>query len=231
MNTLSVIAFDLSSSCIGVTTATVIDGYVTQVKVADIVPRKFTGLDYGYKTKTPKKIGAGYSAFLKEDEFHITKAEASRRQSDFKVFKHRDLLLDIGKQVSDYISSLDLDLVMIERNMTFNGVLTTKILAEIAGQIHYLAASNAIEFESRSVHTVRKLIRKAIPLSPADRVQKDGSVALETKAEIKARLKKVYGHLVDFDTMSEDGSDSLAVFHSKAIEEKWNIIQHTHETV
>lgn len=231
MNTLSVIAFDLSSSCIGVTTATVIDGTVTKVTVDDIVPRKFTGLDYGYKTKTPKKIGSGYTAFLKEGEFHISKSEASRRQSEFKTSKHQDLLLDIGKQVSRFISSLDLDLVMIERNMTFNGVLTTKMLAEIAGQIHYLAASNAIEFESRSVHTVRKLIRNAIPLSRADRVQTDGSIALETKAEIKARLKKVYGHLVDFDTMSEDGSDSLAVFHSKAIEEKWNIVQHAQEMV
>lgn len=223
MNTSSVIAFDLSSSRIGVTTATVAGDHITHVKVEDIVPRKFTGLDYGYRTKTPKKIGSGYTAFLKPDEYHISKAEASRRQSEFKTAKHRDLLLDIGKQVSAYVAQMDLELILIERNMTFNGVLTTKILGEIAGQVHYLAASKGISFESCNVHTVRKLIRDNISLSREERVQEDGSIALETKAEIKARLKKVYGHLIDFKKMSEDGSDSLAVFHAKAIEQGWTI--------
>lgn len=219
-----VITFDLSSTLIGITYGVVEDKVIKTVRTEGIVPRKPDGKHYGYTTKKPKKIGRGYPAYLLPGEHHISKAEADRRASHIKQDTHRRLLLHIGQDIGDRIDEFNPTHIFIERNESFNGVLTTKLLAEIAGGLFFYSGLRRIPFEDLNVSKVRKTVRETIPLSRAERVLADGSVALETKDEIKARLRKVYGHMTDFDGMTTDESDSLAIFHHVATREGWAVV-------
>ena len=224
MNMDHVITFDLSSSLIGITYGIVEDRKVTSVRTEGIVPRKPNGKDYGYTTLKPKKIGRGYPAFLLPGEHHISKAEADRRNKFIKHDAHRQLLLNIGEDIGERVESFGPSKLFIERNESFNGVLTTKLLAEIAGGLFFYSGLARVPFEDFNAATVRKTVRDTIPLSRQERVLKDGTLALETKLEIKERLRKVYGHMMDFDDMTTDESDSLALFHHVVVREGWEVI-------
>lgn len=223
MPTEHIVALDLSSSLIGATYGVVEDGLVTSVRTEGIVPRRPDGRDYGYTTKTPKRIGRGYPAFLHPGEHHISEAEAKRRLRHVKTDTHRRLLLNIGADIGERIEAFGPDRLLIERNQSFNGVLTTKLLAEIAGGLFFYSGLARIDFEDLDAQTVRKSVRGDLPLTRAERVLEDGTLALATKLEIKERLRKAYGHLTDFDAMSTDESDALALFHHVAVREGWRI--------
>lgn len=211
--------FDLSSACIGMTLAEVdkINKKITYGKTIPIIPRKLDGREYGYTTKAPKKIahkGKEFQGFLKEDEFTISEAEAKRRISDFKAKKHNFLLRDIGSQCGRYLNKLKPEVIAIERNASFNGILTTKLLAEIAGGIYFYAGAQGTTMFDYHEATVRAKIRKDVPDFS---YEKDGKQALDTKWEIYCRLReyftKEFPGIFDFEKMTMDESDSLAVFY------------------
>lgn len=214
--------FDLSSTCIGVTFAQTDDkGHIIYGKTLPIVPKRPTGLDFGYTTKKPKKIttkGNTYNAFLKPDEILISKTEAEKRNKDFKVLEHNYLLRNIGAQCGKYLSKIKPDIVAIERNKSFNGILTTKLLAEIAGGIYFYCGANDMSLYDWDEATVRAKIRRDINTFERTIDGSEGSeVVLDTKWEIFCRLRayfsKNFPGVFDFSKMTLDESDSLAVFY------------------
>lgn len=205
-----VATFDLSSTLIGMTVGQFKDGELIYVKTIPIFPKRIDGTDLGYTTKNPKTIGDGYKAFLKPDEHHISKAEATRRNSEFKVLKHRKLLLNIWEQVGNILTKVRFNVMIIERNSSFNGVLTTKLLAEIAGGLYSIAAMYQAEFFDLNESTVRSFIRKDLPY---ETLEKEGKVIVGPKWEMRQRLEPAYRQHIDFEKISLDEVDSLVLFH------------------
>lgn len=205
-----VATFDLSSTLIGMTIAQFDKDKLVYVKTIPIFPKRIDGTDVGFSTKTPKKIGDGYKAFLREGEHHISKAEADRRNAEFKVLKHRKLLLNIWEQVGMYLTKVRFNVMIIERNSSFNGILTTKLLAEIAGGLYALAAMYQAEFYDLHESTVRSFIRKDLPY---ETLEKDGVVIVGPKWEMRQRLEPAYREHIDFEKISLDEVDSLVLFH------------------
>ena len=210
---------DLSSACIGATFAKTNEGRLGYIKTLPIIPKAPTGKDFGYTTQEPKQIhyrGASFPGFLYPNETQISKREADRRKAEFKILKHRHLLQNIGKQVGTYMEKIKPDILAIERNSSFNGVLTTKLLAEIAGGLYFYTGAKNIEFYDFNESTVRAFIRKQIP--NVDRTAgMSEKIALDTKWEIYCRLKQYFEHqhpgMLDFEGMTLDESDSLAIFY------------------
>jgi hypothetical protein len=216
--------FDLSSTCIGVTFAQI--GKARNIKYGKtlpIVPVKPTGLDVGYTTKQPKKItarGNTYSAFLKPGEILISKAEAEKRKKDFKNLSHNFLLRNIGEQCGKFLNQIKPDVVAIEQNKAggFNGVLTTKLLSEIAGGIYFYCGAQDMPLYDWDESTVRAKIRRDIKAFDRTRDGSEGNeVALDTKWEIYCRLREYFTThhkgIFDFTNMTFDESDSLAIFY------------------
>lgn len=220
---MKVITLDLSSALIGMTIATIEKMRVTSLITEGMVPYKATGKDFGYSTIGEKTIGEGYKAFLYPDEHHVSKAEANRRKQAFKNERHRRLLYDIGRDLGGRLDAERPDYVAIERNESFNGVQTTKLLAEIAGCLYFYTGQRGIPFSDHNAGVVRATVRSTIPLSRKERRMPDGSIGLDTKSEIYCRLRKTYSHLVDFTHMTLDESDSLAVFHHLKTEKGWTL--------
>lgn len=214
-----VMAFDLSSTCIGVTFAEIDERTkkITYGKTLPIIPKDLDPRELGYTTKQAKKVAYGgkeFKGFLKEGEFSISKTEADRRIARLKAMRHNYLLRDIGKQCGEFLNKIKPDVIIIERNSAFNGILTTKLLAEIAGGIYFYAGAHGNSLHDYNESTVRAKIRKDIPEFT---YEKDGQKALDTKWEIFCRLRsyfeKEHPGIFNFENMGMDESDSLAVFY------------------
>lgn len=205
-----VATFDLSSKLIGVTIAQFKGETLTYVKTIPLYPKRIDGTTLGYTTKKPKKIGDGYLAFLKPGEHHISQAEAKRRASTYKVLEHRHLLLDIYSQIGNLLQKVRFDVLIIERNSSFNGILTTKLLAEIAGGLFALAAIFRTQFYDLNESTVRSFMRKDLEY---ETLEKDGTVITGVKWEMRKRLEPVYREHINFENITLDEVDSLVLLH------------------
>lgn len=211
--------FDLSSVCIGVTFAQLKDGGIAYLKTLPIIPKEPNAYELGYTTKEPKKLdyhGNTFLGLLKSGELEISKKEAERRVAEYKNYRHRELLKNIGEQLGFYIDSVRPNIIAIEKNKAFNGVLTTKLLAEIAGGLYFICGAKKIPLHDFDEKTIRAKIRRDIK---EFNLYKQGTeqMAIDTKWEIHCRLRsffeKKYPNIVDFSNMTMDESDSLAVFY------------------
>lgn len=212
-----VLAFDLSSTCIGVTFAKLTpDETIETLTTQPVIPKEPDGKTFGYTTKQPKTLrrrGTTFQSFLKPGESSISQAEGKRRASWFRHRKHNYLLRNIGKQLGMIIERLQPGVLIIERNASFNGVLTTKLLAEIAGGLYFIAGARGVPLYDYPESTVRAHLRREVK---QPRITTE-AMSIETKWLIYQRLRQVYDtgehpHL-NFDTMTLDESDALATFH------------------
>lgn len=212
--------FDLSSTCIGVTFAQFHKKDLFFIRTLAVIPEKPSGKELGFTTKDTKKIhsnGNIFQGFLYPDETTISQKEAKLRIALLKNHSHRSLLKNIGKQLGYYIEKVKPDVIAIEKNASFNGILTTKLLAEIAGGIYFIAGARNIPMYDYSEATIRAKIRKDIPEFNRYKEGTD-QTALDTKWEIFCRLRTFFekNHptmQVDFNNITMDESDSLGVFY------------------
>jgi hypothetical protein len=206
-----VMTFDLSSKCIGITFVQLDDKEIKYGKTIPVIPEKIDGKHLGFQTKTITRRG-----FLKPGETKTTKKEQIFRLRIFKNTRHNSLLTNIGKQVGRFLLEIEPDVIAIERNKSFKGILTTKLLAEIAGGLYFWAGAFNIPMYDWDESVIRAKIRKDIsdvelshPIS--------NKIALDTKWEIQCRLRKYFEEqhpgIFDFSNMTLDESDSLAVFY------------------
>ena len=214
-----VMCFDLSSKCIGVTFAQLKSGKPVYAKTLAIIPEIPSAKDMGYTTKQPKLIdynGRQFKGLLKGNELFISQREAKKRISAFKSFTHRELLRNIAKQCGYYMDKVKPTVLAIEKNKSFNGILTTKLLGEIAGGLYFYSGLRNTPLFDYDEATIRANIRQTIPQYNRFHEGTD-KLALDTKWEIYCRLRSYfeshYPGLIDFTDMTMDESDSLAVFY------------------
>lgn len=214
-----IVAFDLSSKVIGVTVAKLKKKNIQDIMVFPIIPKRADGKLFGFTTKNKKKVelrgGQTINTFLKEGEVTISKKEAARRNRMVKEEAHTYLLKDIGKQLGYILFELQPDVIVLERNEAFGGILTTKLLGEIAGGIYFWAGFFDVELASYNARTMRSLLNKHV--RGADVRNGDGELIVDTKMIVKRKLEKFYednlGVKVEgWDNATLDESDALMAF-------------------
>jgi hypothetical protein len=212
--------FDLSSVCIGVTFAQIDSATfsITYGQTHAIIPEKPNPKWAGYAHAAPKILTHGekkYKALLYHNEKYISMNEAAKRLAEFKNSSHNLLLRNIGEQCGRFLDKVQPDIVAIEKNKSYNGILTTKLLAEIAGGIYFYCGAKQIKLYDWDEATVRAKIRHDV--KEFDLLHPGGGMAIDTKWEIHCRLRayfeRVAPGLFPFNTMTMDESDSLAIFY------------------
>jgi hypothetical protein len=212
--------FDLSSVCIGVTFAQIDSKTlsITYGQTHAIIPEKPNPQQLGYTNVTPKTLTHGdksYKALLYPGEVHITVTEAAKRMAEFKNESHNLLLRNIGEQCGRFLDKVKPDVVAIEKNKSFNGILTTKLLAEIAGGIYFYCGAKHITLYDWDEAKIRAKIRHDI--TDFNRYNPEGKMSVDTKWEIHCRLRTYFENVAPsmfpFNKMTMDESDSLAVFY------------------
>lgn len=209
---MKIIAFDLSSVCIGCVIAEVDKKYnVLKIASAPIIPKKDADLplELGFM-KSKHKNQNGLLTYVKYSGENVSATEKKRRDVLVRETQNTKILEDISKSLSDIITTIKPDLIIVEKHAIFNGILTSVLLAKIAGVLIGVAGDNDISVSEYPVRDIRKiydlptLTKNFIScLKPEDL----RTVPDITKAAIGKHLSEKYG--IKFQTCDE--SDACAV--------------------
>lgn len=215
---MKLLSFDLSSAVIGVLAAETKDRDILLMRSCPIIPPHYDATHCGY-LRSKKKIltpgGKSVSAYLKPGEDTITKQEKEKRDKEVRYQKDLFLISAISKHIHHLVDSIQPELILVEKNASFNGVLTSVLLGKVMGVLLGIAGPMNIPVKEYPVNRVRK----SMPMNALlrDFVEKKSSAELKqipdiTKRAIREYLGDVYGKYgVVFHT--DDESDACAVFH------------------
>ena len=157
---MKILCFDLSLTCTGVAFADVDDnGAVNKMLTVSIIPDadeasaiKKLGLLRKREIKT--KSGGGYRAYVTTTDEKPTYAEKKKRDVMVRNTVNMEKRASLAEQIKRLIDGTDPELILVERNESFNGILTTKLLAEARGILE--GAGVGIEIKQYSVAEIRK---------------------------------------------------------------------------
>lgn len=220
MNNKKVLAFDLSSVCIGVVAAKIENDKPTLVTSCPIIPPKFDATILGYlkskkKIKTSPNSDKLINSYVRSGETHVS--EATKKRRDVEVRRAKDLyVLDyIGKNINDIVDAIKPDIIVVEKTEIFNGVLTSVLLAKVFGVLMGAATSRGIEVKEYKVSEVRKVfnIAKLTREFTKDKSEEDLiSIPDMTKRVLRTEMERKYGHL-GLKCTTDDEGDACVVFN------------------
>lgn len=208
---MKVMSFDLSSVCIGCVIADVENKKVTKIASCPIIPKKDTNIPIKlgflkYKVKTEN----GLNSYIRYRGETISKQEKKKRDSLVRESQNSQILHDISIKLSEIVTALKPDIIIMEKHAIFNGILTSVLLGKIAGILIGVAGDNNIETREYPVSKVRKrydltqMTRDFVSTQTPESLSKISDV---TKAAIGFMLSKKYN--ISFQTYDE--SDACAV--------------------
>ena len=210
-----ILAFDLSLKCTGVA-AVWFWGYneIASFQTISIIPLDFTKDDFhtlGYlpsKKKITTKSGKSYYSYVKNAT--ESPSESVKRKRDVEVRnainakKKKSLSIEIDK----IIRTVHPTLILVERNESFNGILTTKLLAEARGILEGVA--KGIPIIQYSVSEVRKKFNLAS--MTRDFINKIKETEKFPKDVTKSVLKDYIDTKYNIVTRNTDESDACILF-------------------
>lgn len=220
MNERTILAFDLSSVCIGVVAAKIEDKELKLVKSCPIIPPKFNPSLLGY-LKSKKKVPTSQTSskmvnsYVKQGETHVS--EANKKKRDVEVRRAKDLyaLNYIGKNINDLVSTINPDIIVVEKTEIFNGVLTSVLLAKVFGVLMGAATSRGIKVEEYKVSEVRKIFNIAY-LTREFTKDKTEEELMEipdmTKRVLRTEMEKRYGK-IGLKCSTDDEGDACVVLN------------------
>lgn len=216
----TVLAFDLSSVCIGVIAAQINNTTksVEKIMSCPIIPPKFEPTSLGY-LKSKKKIttsaGKTFSSYMIPGEKTVSEKEKKRRDSEVRHSKNNFVMEYIASNISTLMNKILPDIVIAERNEIFNGILTSTLLSEIMGSLEGVTYSKNIPLLKIPVKDARGIlnlsqITKDFVSSVSEEYLK--SVPDITKRSLRMYMEQIYGEL-GLKCNTDDESDACVVFH------------------
>ena len=135
---MRVMAIDSSSVCTGVVIAEINNRKLVKVGSTPVIPHKFDVSSLGFlktKRRYKNKDGKEYLAYTKAGETHVTEALAKKRNVQVRHEQNNFKMKNIGSQLDMIIKNIQPNIIVIEKNKTFNSVLTSSLLAEVMGLV------------------------------------------------------------------------------------------------
>jgi hypothetical protein len=214
-----VMAFDLSSVCIGITTAEMdLYGNIKVMRSCPIIPKEFNPETLGYmksKKKLPTRNGELINTYWRRGETSISKVEKKRRDNEVRAQKDIRMLQEISKSMNDLVTAIKPDRIVAEKNEIFNGILTSVLLGKVMGTLVSITGINGIVFEEIKVTEARSIfdIPKILNQFRSGHTDKELMIVPDvTKRALREEMERLYSQYgIRFQT--DDESDSCVVFH------------------
>jgi len=207
-------SFDLSSRCIGVICARIEDRKIINILSCPIVPPKFNPASIGFSSSRKKILtskGKEINTYLKPGETTISKQEKKQRDSYIRSQKDLFILKNISKSIDTLVDGIKPDIILVEKNSIFNGVLTSVLLGKVAGVLLGLAGRLSIPVIEYPVKKVREpynvgsLIKEFAKKHSEEELRKIPDI---TKRALRELMEEKYK--INFQT--DDESDACVVF-------------------
>lgn len=207
-----VMAFDLSSSCIGCVVAETQGKRVLRIRSCPIIPKAFSAESLGY-LKTKRKIDGKktMTSWIRFNGEIVSEAEKKRRDAEVRAQKDVSVLAQISGTMGDLISTIKPELILVEKNEMFNGVLTSVLLGKVMGTLHGIAGMLRIPVREFRVNKVRqplgvsKLVLNFTQNTSAEELM---SIPDVTKRALRKEMERKY-HI---QFLTDDESDACVVF-------------------
>lgn len=220
-NKITVISFDLSSVCIGVV-ASIINTTTKEiitVKSCPIIPKIFNPEELGYR-KSKKKMPTGKSgefinSYYKAGEVKVSKVEKKKRDAQVRSKNNLFTLQYIGRQITKIVEVIEPDLIIVEKNEIFNGVLTSVLLGKVMGVLIGIASSKGIIVKDYTVKQVRSIIdiieatHNLVDNLSEKEILKIPDI---TKRALRVYMESKYGKY-GLECATDDESDACVVFN------------------
>ncbi|MEG0728199.1 MAG: hypothetical protein RR420_01115 [Anaerovoracaceae bacterium] len=212
-----VVSFDLSSSCIGVLLTRIEDGKIIKCDSCPVVPSNSSNIRerFGFmssKKRLPTRSGKLINTWWRKGEESISQTEKNKRDREVREYVNNCILSDISFKLGAIINTTNPDLILVEKNAAFNGILTTKLLAEVMGILVGISGNASIPVIKYPVNQVRSILDVSkLTTILRDELSEEEMMSLPdvTKRAIGNHLSKIYN--INFST--DDESDACAVFH------------------
>lgn len=216
---MKLMAFDLSSACIGTLAAEVYKpDVIKRVMSAPIIPPAFDPVTLGYmhsKKKLPSgRDGVLLNTYWRSGETSISEAIKERRDVEVRNEKNRFVKDDIGRQIHSLIKGVNPNILLAEKNEIFGGVLTSVLLGEIMGILEGVASTYGIPLfqykvqQVREQHHVSQLVVEFTRDKSAEYLL---SLPDVSKAALREKMEKKYG-VYGFHPQTDDEGDACIVF-------------------
>lgn len=226
---MNILAFDLSTTQTGVAVARIDDNVLTSLKTTVIIPKNPSPSDFGFlktKQKTKTKSGAPILSYVKHKGEVLTKAEKDRRNYLVRKSSEESRLATTATEIHTLVETYNPFLILMEANMAFRNMDTTRQLAEVAGALQAIATTKTIPLEKINVATARShwnLSKECINFSKTLSIEESKKVKDLTKETLKHLMLEVFnGYKLD-RTMSTDESDALVLLYYWLMQESVNI--------
>ncbi len=214
-----ILSFDLSTTQTGAAIAAVQNNNLVAVTTTAIKPTNPSPADFGFlktKQKTKTKSGATVLSYVKHRGEIITKKERDKRNYLVRKLAEESRLATTVTEIHKLIEAHRPSLILMEANMAFRNMDTTRQLAEVAGALQAIATTKSIPLEKINVATARShwnISKECIIFSKtpsSDRLRKVNDLTKET---LKYLVLDVFsGYKLDKD-MSTDESDALVLLY------------------
>jgi hypothetical protein len=212
---MKIMGFDLSSSCIGcVSVKTDDDARVVKIFTTPIIPPDYHSEKYLRSKKYLETNKGPLLSWAKPGEKKITKTEKHKRDVEVRNEKDLFILAYISREMDEIIGSVEPDLIIVEKNEIFNGILTSILLAKCMGSLQSIAGVRRIPIIEYRVNDVRapynvfKLVLSFADGKSADQLS---SIPDVTKRAIRVMLEEKYQ--INFHTDDESDAALLIDYH------------------
>ena len=155
------------------------------------------------------KVSAG-SAYVRTKDEKISKAIKKQRDVEVRNAINSAIKRELSLSIAEAVKNFKPDLILVERNESFHGVLTTKLLAEVRGILDGIAAD--IPIKAYNVTKIRNRLDLARLVSNYISSLPDASALSGEKHITKRAIKKYLEDKYNARCSNTDESDSLAVF-------------------
>jgi len=217
---IKILAFDLSTTQTGVAVASVTDNCLMSLDTISITPKSSNPADLGFlktKQRVTTKSGAQVSSYVKQKGEIVTKKEAKARNLLVKKYSETSRLTETVSEISSLLDVYAPSLVLMEENMAFRNIDTTRQLAEVAGALQAMTSTRGIELEKINVLTARShwnISKECIAFSRTLTESDLKAVKDLTKETLKALMLSEFRWYKLSSSMSTDESDALVlIFH------------------
>lgn len=211
---MRVIAFDINTKFTGLWVVEEDkDGNILEIHTATLIVDDFKVKDHTEYMESKKQLpynkthSGVHNTYYKKGETYVSKKEKELRDREVRHKRNNYQILKMSTKFSETLRMVKPDVVILERNEMFRGIMTIEVLAKLNGTLLGECAHMGIPYEQFSVNAIRepynipRLIKQFSEKHTPEFIASRSDLSKAAIADFLEEKYKTYG--VKFSTYDE----------------------------
>jgi len=160
---MRIVCFDLNTKCTGVFIVEEDnDGHILEIHSVSLIVDDFHVRDFTPYMESKKSIQTSpnsikkHNAYVLKGETHVSLTEKAKRDREVRRLRNDHQIAVMSEKAGELLKMIKPNLVLIERNEMFRGIMTIEVLAKLNGTIIGECSLLKIPCEQHNVNEVRR---------------------------------------------------------------------------